>query len=132
MNRCAGRGEPSNIFRYSTVTWVIGLIAKHSPGNVRTKDTTNPSFYMSCKVIFIFSSLVMNILFSSCSNKVLFVWENNCICLGGKTDFFEEWKIKYGTKNNFNLTNNPLDYLRKKDMFVTCFARDQHVFFFLR
>ena len=31
--------------------------------------------------------------------------KSNCICLGGKTDFFEEWKIEYGMKNNFNVTN---------------------------
>ena len=55
MNICGGLSEWSNIFQCSTVTWVSGLIAKYSPRNVRTKDTTNPSWYMSCKVIYIYS-----------------------------------------------------------------------------
>ena len=56
VNRCYGwrlavGGWRSNIFRYSTVTWVSGLIAKYLRSNVRTKETTNLSSYISCKVI---------------------------------------------------------------------------------
>ena len=40
--------------RYSTITWVSGLIAKYSPGNGNGNDMTNLSSYISCKVIYIF------------------------------------------------------------------------------
>ena len=66
-------------FRYSTVTWVSGLIAKYSPGNVRTKDMSNPSFYMSCKVIYkylVFNQVIIYWYQVSCDNMFVFYWAN--------------------------------------------------------
>jgi len=54
------------------------------------------------KIIFI---LGIENFISITLKQSFFGWENNCICLGGKTDFFEKWTIEFGMKNNFNLTN---------------------------